>query len=325
MPRKKKPRSGSVQFWPRKRARRIYPRQNFAVDSREAKEAKPLGFAGWKAGMTHVQFTDNNNKSATYGKTITKTVTIIDAPSLFVCGLRFYKKTPSGSVTKGEKWSTKFPKGLEIKKKTNPGKQEKDIDNNDIDEVRLLVSTQPHESGMHKKKPEIFELGIGGSLDEKKKYAESILGKTIEAKDVFKQGEHVDVSAVSKGYGFTGPVKIYGIKIQGRKSKQMQRHTGSIGGVVPRKVDWRTPLPGQYGFFNRTETGKRVLMIDNDPKKVTPAGGFVGYGLVNNYIMIEGSVPGPRKRLIRMRKSMRTQKVAPTEITFISLESKQGR
>ncbi|MEM7819850.1 MAG: 50S ribosomal protein L3 [Candidatus Aenigmatarchaeota archaeon] len=320
MPRRTRPRRGSLQYWPRKRARRIYSRTSHWPN---VSETKPLGFAGWKAGMTHVQIIDTNTNSPTYGKFIARPVTIIDAPSLFVCALRFYKKSPSLHVV-SEEWCDKIPKDLELKRKTNIGKQTKK-DNKDFDDVRLIVSTQPAKSGMKKKKPEIFEIAVGGDKEKKYEYAKSILGKEIKIEDVFRPGEFVDVSAVTKGHGYTGTVKRFGIRIQTRKDKQMHRHPGSIGSTVPRKVDWRVPMPGQYGFFNRTEYNKRIIMIDNDPKKITPKGGFIGYGLIKgSYILIEGSVPGPRKRLIRLRKSVRTQKVVPVDVKYISTESKQG-
>lgn len=318
MPHRNRPRRGTLQYWPRKRARRIYPRTRHWPQSGEA---KPLGFAGWKAGMSHIQITDNNSKSQSYGKTVIKPVTIIDAPSLFVCAARAYKKTESGLKCTGEKWAADIPKEIHIEKKTFPGKKAFEL--KDADEVKLVAATQPAKGGMHKAKPEVFEIGIGGQ--KKIEYAESVLGKEISAKDVFKPGEFVDVSAVTKGHGFTGAVKRFNIRIQTRKDKQMHRHVGSIGSTTPRKVDWRVPQAGQHGFHARTEFSKKIVMMDEDAKRVTPAGGFVGYGLLKSFIMVEGSVPGPRKRLIRLRKGGRKSTAAPPEVKFISLESKQGR
>ncbi len=205
----------------------------------------------------------------------------------------------------------------------------KDFDKNlaeKADEVRLIVATQPSKSGMAKRRPDIFELAIGGGDIRKKiEYAESLLGKELGAKDIFKQGEFVDVSAVTKGHGYTGSVKRYHIRIQTRKDKQMHRHVGSIGATTPRKVDWRVPQAGQYGFFTRTEFSKRVVMMEDDPKKITPAGGFLGYGVIpQSFILIEGSIPGSRKRLVRLRKAMRDQRVVPADVKYISLASKQG-
>ena len=312
-----------MQFWPRKRAKRIYPRTRFWPSS---KDVKPLGFAGWKAGMTHILLTDSNPKSPTYGKSIARPATIIDAPSLFVCGFRVYRSSASGLMTIGEKWTTKLPKGLELMRKTSPSRKEEGRNFADAKDVRLIVCTQPGRSGIAKKKPDVFELGVGGdSAIQKIEYAEANLGKELSAKDIFRSGDFIDVSAVTKGHGYTGSVKRFHIRIQGRKSKQMHRHVGSIGSTVPRKVDWRVPQAGQHGFHSRTEFNKRVLMIEEDPSKIIPKGGFLGYGLIpESFIMIEGTVPGHRKRLIRMRKSVRNSKHVPPEIKYISLASKQG-
>ncbi len=322
MPKRTRPRHGSLQYWPRKRAKSIVVRTSYWPSS---KEAKPLGFAGWKAGMTHVQLVDQNSKSLTYGKTIVRPVTVLDAPSLFVAAIRFYRDSPSSHVV-GEQWA-KPPKDVKLKIKMNSksGKPQQTGEESAFDDVRILVATQPAKSGMHNKTSDVFEIGMGGGLDEKIKYAESVLGREMDAKDIFKPGEFVDVSAVTKGYGFTGPVKRYGIRIQTRKDKQMHRHVGSIGSTVPRHIDWRVPAAGQYGFFSRTEFGKRIVMMEDDGKKVTPAGGFVGYGLPKSAILIEGSVPGPNKRLVRIRKSARNAKVVPAEVKYISQESKQGK
>lgn len=320
MPRTRKPRRGSLQYWPRKRAKRIYPR----LKAPESEELKPLGFAGWKAGMTHIHIIDDVQKSPTFGKVISKPVTIIDTPSLFVCGLRIYRKTINGLQASAEKWAEKIPKSLEIERKAMPGKHNEIKADNAFD-ARLIVSTQPGKGGMKKKKPEIFEIPIGGKDIRKKiEYADSVIGKEINFTDAFKAGEYVDVSGVTKGFGFTGPVVRFGIRIQTRKDKQMHRHVGSIGSTTPRKVDWRNPAAGQHGFHTRTEFNKRVVLVDSDTNKVMPKGGFLGYGVPKSYVLIEGSVPGTRKRLVMMKKAWRSKRFAVPDVKFISVESKQG-
>ena len=57
MPQRERPRKGSKGFYPKKRARRIYPRIKIWPDS---KDVRPLGFAGYKAGMSHIILTDTN-------------------------------------------------------------------------------------------------------------------------------------------------------------------------------------------------------------------------------------------------------------------------
>ena len=320
MPRRHSPRRGSLQFWPRKRAKRIFPR--ITIPSRE-KDVKIEGFAGWKAGMTHVQYIDTNSKSPAYGKTITKSVTILDVPELFVAGIKYYSNTHEGKKCIGQTL-TKLPKDLE--KNIEKIGSSKNIDKGKSIDVNLIVVTQPSKSGMKKSNSDIFELPVTGTDTKKKiEYAESLLGKEISAKDIFRVGEFIDVSAVTKGHGYKGPVKRYGIRIQTRKDKQMHRHVGSLGPTTPRRVMWQVPQAGQYGFFTRTEYNKRVILIGDDPKSITPKGGFLSYGLIpKSFIVIEGSAPGHKKRLVMMRKSVRTRAFQPVEISYISLESKQG-
>ncbi|MBW2999343.1 50S ribosomal protein L3, partial [Candidatus Woesearchaeota archaeon] len=75
------PRSGSMQYWPRKRAKRAYARvRSWAA----GKEPKLLGFAGYKAGMSHISFTDPRKSSTTKGMEITWPVTIIECPPVKV-------------------------------------------------------------------------------------------------------------------------------------------------------------------------------------------------------------------------------------------------
>jgi len=68
---------------------------------------------------------------------------------------------------------------------------------------------------------------------------------------------------------------------------------------------------------------------DITDKTITPMGGFVGYGVVrNDYIMLKGSVAGPKRRVITLRRPMApqtsrsmTEKIA---LKFIDTSSKLG-
>ena len=62
-------------------------------------------------------------------------------------------------------------------------------------------------------------------------------------------------------------------------------------------------MPGQMGYHQRTEYNKLILKISDNLDEINPKSGFKGYGLVRTkYILLDGSVPGPRKRLIILRK-----------------------
>lgn len=315
MPRRTRPRRGSLQYWPRKRAKRIYPRVHWHA----SKEAKPLGFAGWKTGMTHVQYNDVNAHSPTYNRLVSSAVTILDCPPLLVCGIRFYKNSINGIKTVGEKWMDKLPENLRARVGVQKGKDA------ECDDVNLIVSTLPEKSGMKKSMPDVFEVALGGDMPQKLEHANMLLGKEISAKDIFRPGEYIDVCAVTKGKGFQGPVKRFGVKIKGRKSKHDRRHTGSIGPTTPGHVMWTVPQAGQMGFHTRTEYTKRIVSMGDDIEKVMPKGGFLGYGIPKTCMLVEGSLPGSRKRLIILKKAERTKKFEPVELKYISQESKQGK
>ena len=89
MPSAKTPRSGSMQYWPRKRAKSHLARIR-SWD--KGKEVKPLCFAGYKAGMTHVIMTDNRASTKTKGMDIFTPVTVIECPPMKVYSIRLYKK-----------------------------------------------------------------------------------------------------------------------------------------------------------------------------------------------------------------------------------------
>lgn len=310
MPEIKKPRRGSLAYYPRKRARRIYP----SVTVYPAVEKiKPLVFAGYKAGCAQAMVLDTRKGSPTFGKEIVVPVTILDCPPLKVVGLRVYRNTEKGLKALTEVWCKDLPKDLSRKVKVKGNEEKlKELEGKSFDEVRLIVCTQPLLSGIRKKKPEVFEVGIGGKESkEKLEFAKSMLGKEINHKDVFREGELVDVIAVTKGKGTAGPVKRFGVKIQPRHAKQKRRHVGSLGQERPGKVRPTVPMAGQLGFWRRTELNKRILKLGEGG--VSPKGGFKRYGIVkSNYIVVEGSVPGSKKRLVMIRPAIRAEvKSAP--------------
>jgi len=83
------------------------------------------------------------------------------------------------------------------------------------------------------------------------------------------------------------------------------------------------------GFHQRTEYHKRIMLIGENEEEINPKGGLINYGKIKgDYLLVLGSVPGPKKRLIRLRKTIRplkSFKVQSPEITFISRESQQRK
>ena len=320
MPAVRRPHRGSRGFFPRKRTSRIYP--NLTAYPQFDKP-KVLGFAGYKAGMLHVIAQDNDKNSLTFGQEIQVPVTILECPPIHVLGIRAYIETVSGLKTLTEVWAKDFTKNLARKVKIGKvsesklGEIEKNVEK--ISKVRLIVATKPEISGVGKKKPEVFELEISGkAAKEKIDLAKQFLGKEIKIEDVLKAGEFVDVIAVTKGKGTVGTIERFGVRIQSRHAKQKRRHVGALAAQVPRRVLYTAPMAGQLGFMRRTELNKRILKIA-EAKEVLPASGFTRYGVTRaNVLLVEGSIPGPKKRLIMIRPALRmSQKILVPEIRQI--------
>ncbi|MFB6180858.1 MAG: 50S ribosomal protein L3 [Candidatus Nanohalobium sp.] len=318
---KNRSRSGSLGFKPKTRAERIYPDVSTWEDT---DEQKPLGYAGYKVGMTRVLRIDDT-EGATEGQEVATPVTILEAPPLRVYGARFYvEDVNSGEQVFTEAWTespaSELQRATDIPKEGNMDNLEKAKENSeDITDVRLLVHTQPSRAGISKKKPANFELGLGGNVEDKLEYAEEMIGKEIEFSDVFEEGDYSDVIGVTKGKGMEGPVQRYGIKRLAHNTQKKRRKAGNVGPWHPDQLSWRIPLPGQEGFNNRTEHNKRILSHSDNPETVQREGGFKNYGEVqSNYILVKGSVPGPAKRLIRLRTALRKDgKPGKPEITHI--------
>ncbi len=326
MPKKHSPRKSSLGYRPRKRAHS----QNARVRSwPNLSEIIPLGFAGYKVGMTHVIVKDNRKTAPTKDKDLSFPVTVIECPPLKVIGIRGFKKASAyGLDCFAQKWVDNLAK---IDKHFSrsfplPKKSPKPVDFSNAVEIRIMVMTQPSKTSIGKKKPELFELALGGKIEDKLKIAESLLGKEIKISEFFKEGQQVDISSVTKGHGLQGPVKRHGVKIRFHKSEKTKRGPGSLGPWHGPRL-WRVAFAGQTGYHQRSEYNKHILKISDDPKIINPKGGFLQYGLIKNeFILLKGSIGGARKRLIKLihakRPSKRITKEAPI-ISHINLESKQ--
>lgn len=315
MPTTRKPRAGSMAFWPRKRARRHFAR----VRSWPLFKQGPLGFAGYKAGMVHAIVLDSSPHSMTKDQEIFCPVTVLECPPIKVFGIRFYKKDVYGNKVIGEK-TVKPDK--ELARKIVLAKKTKEKVPQDYDEVRLLIYTQPRLTGIGKKKPDLFEIAIAGSKEEQLKYAEEKLGKEIFLKDVFAPGQQVDVKAITKGKGFQGPVKRFGIGLRSHKSEKGRRGPGNVGPWTGAKM-WRVAHAGQMGYHQRTDYNKFIITISEKPEEVNPKGGFKRYGLVKNpCLLLKGTVPGPAKRMIRIDHALRPTKKLNIEAPQIQLISR---
>jgi large subunit ribosomal protein L3 len=328
MPRVRSPKRGSRAFSPRKRAKDINGRVKYWPETNG--DPHLLGFAGYKAGMTHVFVIEDRNRAPDFGMELKNAATVLDVPPMMIIGMRAYEKTYDGLMALSEAWMQDLPVDLYRAVKTHGEKapektlkkMEKTFDH--VAHLRVIAATQPRLASVSKKKPDIFEIALGGgSIEDQFNYAKDLLGETINVSDVFDAGESIDVIGVTKGKGFQGPVKRWGIRILQRKSRKTKRGVASIGPWKPRRVMPGVPRAGQMGFHNRVEHNKRILLMGSDPERVNPQGGFKRYGEVKgDYVLLKGSVMGPSKRLIKLRKAARTSRY-PTEapqVTYLNTE-----
>jgi large subunit ribosomal protein L3 len=261
------PRHGSMQFWPRVRASRQYARVRSLPNS---KDAKLLGFAGYKAGMTHVVVIDTGKNSITKGEKVSMPVTVIECPPLKVSSVRFYVSYGYGSKVAKElffKPSKEFSKKATVAKQLSKAEDLNSVDLTNITNITLQVYTQPKLTGFGKKLPEIFELGIGGSIQEKLAYAKEVVIKEISITDIFSGGDLVDTRAVTRGKGNQGPVKRFGVSLTSHKSEKVRRGPGSLGGWTSQgHTMYRIAYSGQMGYHHRTQYNNQILAIVEDPR-----------------------------------------------------------
>jgi len=327
------PKRGSLSYLPKGRAARPIGRIRYWPHIKTGPAL--LGFMGYKAGMTHVFIVEDHTSSPDFGKEVDRPATVIDAPPAIICAIRAYTRDPYGLKTLTETWMKDPPKDINRlttpPNNPNPENGFKKIEENfaQIAEFRVLAATQPRLAGVPKKKPELIEIKVdGATIKEQLDYVKTLLGKTLSLTDVFKEGQYTDVIAVSKGKGVQGVIKRWGVKIRDRKTRKMKRGVATLGPWNPHRVLYTIPRAGQMGYHQRTEYNKRILKIGTNGADVTPKGGFLRYGPVRGtYLILNGSVPGPAKRLIRIRVPVRPpRKVpeAPPKIVEISLESPQG-
>ncbi|XP_002167181.1 large ribosomal subunit protein uL3 isoform X1 [Hydra vulgaris] len=216
--------------------------------------------------------------------------------------------------------------------------------------IRVLVHTQQRLVGLKQKKAHIMEIQInGGKIVDKVNWAKNHLEKTISVSNVFGQDEMIDAIGITKGHGFKGVTYRWGTKKLPRKTHKGLRKVACVGAWHPARIGFTVPRAGQCGYHHRVERNKKIYRIgrgihtkdnkvvknnastdyDLTEKTITPMGGFPHYGEVTeDFLMLKGAIPGPKKRVISLRKSLlaQTSRKANEKITlkFIDTSSKFG-
>ena len=109
--------------------------------------------------------------------------------------------------------------------------------------------------------------------------------------DIFKEGDKIDASAISKGKGFQGAIKRYG-QHRGPMAhgSKFHRHQGSNGSATtPGRVFKGKGMPGHMGCKKVTVQNLEVVKVDVE----------------NNVILVKGAVPGPKKCLVTLKETVK--------------------
>ena len=129
--------------------------------------------------------------------------------------------------------------------------------------------------------------------------------------DIFKAGDIVDVTGVSKGKGFSGAIKRYGFKI-GPKGHGSGYHRGSgsfaTNGRYNRGVMKGKKSAGHHG--NKQATILNLLVVGVNPEQ--------------NALLIKGAVPGPKKSIVTVRTADKVQRGTKQEAKPLVDWTKKG-
>ena len=126
--------------------------------------------------------------------------------------------------------------------------------------------------------------------------ADLTVGDEINA-TVFAAGDRVDITGISKGHGYQGPVKRHGGHIQKMThgGGPVHRHAGSMGSTTdPSRIFKGHNGAGQMG-------NEQVTVMNLDVVKVDEELGVIA---------VRGAVPGPKGGVVALRTSVKKVKVA---------------
>ncbi len=359
------PRHGSLGFRPRKRAARHRGKVKSFPKDDKSKSVALTAFLGYKAGMTTIVRDLDRPGSKMHKREVVEAVTIVDTPPLVVVGVVGYAETPRGLRSIGTVWAEhlsdevkrRFYKnwykskkkafskyasqyaegGAAVSEKLESIKKRSTV-------IRVLAHTQIRKTPLSQKKAHLAEIQInGGSISEKVDWARDHFEKTVSVDAVFEQDEMIDVIAVTKGHGFEGVTHRWGTKKLPRKTHRGLRKVACIGAWHPAHVQTTVARAGQNGYHHRTSVNHKIYRIgkagdensgatafDRTQKTITPLGGFVRYGEINNdFVIVKGSTPGIKKRVLTLRKSLykdtSRRALEKVELKWIDTASKFGK
>jgi large subunit ribosomal protein L3 len=125
-----------------------------------------------------------------------------------------------------------------------------------------------------------------------KELSDFALGANVTV-ELFKKGDKVDVTGITRGFGFAGVIKRHHMKGAARDSASSHEHHRHMGAVGQRKTPGRVfrgkRMPGHMGVDQRTVQNLKV--VDVVPE--------------SNLLLVSGSVPGVEKSILVIRPSVK--------------------
>jgi len=109
----------------------------------------------------------------------------------------------------------------------------------------------------------------------------------------FKEGDHIDVTGISKGHGYQGAIKRYGGHIQkmSHGGGPVHRHAGSMGSTSdPSRIFKGHHGAGQMGVDQVTVQNLDVVKVDAEL----------------NMIVVRGAIPGPKGGIVYVKNTVKT-------------------
>jgi large subunit ribosomal protein L3e len=359
------PRHGSLGFLPKKRCKRGQGKVKSFPRDDASKKPHLTAFLGYKAGMTHIVRDVEKPGSKLHKKEAAEPVTVIEAPPMIVVGVVGYVQTTRGLRSLNTVWAEHLSEEVrrrfyknwykakkkaftKYSKKYADGKKSIEAEIADLKRhavvVRVLAHTQVRKVPIGQKKAHLMEIQVnGGTPADKVDFAYGLFEKPVPLSSVFTTNEMIDTIAITKGKGTEGVVTRWGVSRLPRKTHRGLRKVACIGAWHPARVGWTVARAGQMGFHHRTEMNKKIYKIgeagkdshkatteyDVTDKEITPMGGFPHYGEVKgDYLVIKGAVPGVKKRVITLRKTLfpQTKRSAleDVKLKFIDTSSKFG-
>ena len=119
------------------------------------------------------------------------------------------------------------------------------------------------------------------------------VGQELKA-DMFAEGDLIDVTGISKGKGFQGPIKRHG-QSRGPEShgSRYHRRPGSMGAAsFPGRVFKNKKLAGHMGSVKVTVQNLEVVKVDAD----------------KNLILVKGAIPGAKGSVVTIKEAVKVSK-----------------